>query len=422
MKKLLTLLLILTVISAQSQFSKYFHNRTLRIDYFHSGSEEVEYYLPDEMILEGKWAGPRENLINPFDYGNYKIMVYDSASNELIYGYSYSTLFYEYRSTETAKTTCGNFSESVVMPYPKYKARVEFYSRDKEMVWSKQYEMMVDPEDPYIRVTESDTYPVERIARGGNPKRNLDIVFLPEGYTAGQMGKFLSDCDRFRDYLFETSPYSENIKKINIWAVMAPSQEEGTDFPSKNIMVNTLLNSNFETFETERYLTTSDYKSVLNVSSNAPCDAIVILVNNPLYGGGGIYNFYAITTVDDDNSGFVFTHEFGHSLAGLGDEYYTSDVAVQDFYALDKEPAEPNLTTLVDFRSKWLDMMDPSTPIPTPATKEYHDKVGVFEGGGYMRKGIYRPYEDCSMNAVKFNNFCPVCKRAIRSIIEYYSR
>jgi hypothetical protein len=65
-------------------------------------------------------------------------------------------------------------------------------------------------------------------------------------------------------------------------------------------------------------------------------------------------------------------------------------------------------------------MLPAGTPVPTPATEEWKGKLGVFEGGGYMEKGIYKPLQDCSMNAIKFNNFCPVCKKAIVRMIEYY--
>jgi hypothetical protein len=236
------------------------------------------------------------------------------------------------------------------------------------------------------------------------------------------MEKFRVDCAKFRDWLFATDPYSEYEKKINIWMVLAASEEPGTDIPGDSIYRNTIMNSNFYTFGSERYLTTADYKSVRNLAANAPCDQVIILVNSEKYGGGGIYNFYAISTTGHLNSDLVFTHEFGHSFAGLGDEFYNAEVAVEDFYPLDVEPWEPNITTLVDFDSKWQDMLAPGTPIPTPADSAWQDKVGVYEGGGYMDKGVYRPYLDCSMNVIKFNNFCPVCQRAIERTIEYYSK
>jgi hypothetical protein len=112
----------------------------------------------------------------------------------------------------------------------------------------------------------------------------------------------------------------------------------------------------------------------------------------------------------------------GHLLGGLADEYYTSEVSVRDYYPVGIEPIEPNLTTLTDFESKWADMLDPSTPIPTPDSEKYQNVLGVFEGGGYVAEGVYRPWRDCTMKEAKYNNFCPVCAKAILKAIDYYTK
>ncbi|MCK7520132.1 MAG: M64 family metallopeptidase [Ignavibacteriales bacterium] len=93
----------------------------------------------------------------------------------------------------------------------------------------------------------------------------------------------------------------------------------------------------------------------------------------------------------------------------------------RNFIRLMLNRLDPNLTTLVDFDSKWKDIVEEETPIPTPDTDEFKDKVGAFEGGGYMEKGIYRPMHDCSMKSITVDNFCPVCKRAIQQMIDFYS-
>ena len=232
----------------------------------------------------------------------------------------------------------------------------------------------------------------------------------------------MDDAQRFKDYLLKCAPYSSLADKINIWVVPAASKQSGTDIPGKEIWRNTLFDSHFYTFGTERYLNTVNNKQVRDVAANAPYDQIYILVNSSKYGGAGIYNYYSICTADDKNSNFVFTHEFGHAFAGLGDEYYTSDVSVEDFYDLKSEPWEPNLTTMVDFDKKWKTLVEEGIPVPTPATKEFKDKTGVFEGGGYVEKGVYRPSLDCSMKSVKYDYFCEVCTRAIIQMVEFYAK
>ncbi len=174
-------------------------------------------------------------------------------------------------------------------------------------------------------------------------------------------------------------------------------------------------------FDLDRYLMTSDNKTLRHVASNAPYDQIFILVNTNKYGGGAIYNHYSVCVSDNPYSEYIFTHEFGHGFAGLGDEYYTSEVAYNEFYPLDVEPLDPNLTTLIDFNSKWKEMLDKETPVPTPETKEFRESLGVFEGGGYVAKGVYRPKQDCSMKSISVDNFCPVCESAIKQMIDFYS-
>ena len=216
--------------------------------------------------------------------------------------------------------------------------------------------------------------------------------------------------------------FKENKNKFNVLAIEAISEESGTDFPGENIWKNTVVNSNFYTFNSDRYLTTSDIKSMRNIASLVPYDNIIVLVNSKTYGGGGIYNFFSVVSSDNMFSEYVNVHEFGHAFAGLGDEYYDSDVAVENYYSFEKEPWEPNISNLKNFATKWKDLIEKDIPVPTPATEKYFKKVGAFEGAGYSAKGLYRPAYDCTMKSVSVNNFCPVCKRAIQQMIDYYSK
>jgi hypothetical protein len=167
---------------------------------------------------------------------------------------------------------------------------------------------------------------------------------------------------------------------------------------------------------------TTDYKSVCDVAANAPHDVIYILTNSEKYGGGAIYNYYALCVNQNSHEEYIFVHEFGHNFASLADEYYDSETAYEDFYSLDVEPTDPNVTTLVDFASKWKDLVDDGTPIPTPNEQKYRSVVGAFEGGGYVAKGVYRPRYDCTMKSISVDNFCPVCKRSIQKMIDFYTK
>lgn len=420
--KLLILLLSISInLFSQIKFEDYFLDKTLRIDYYHTGSGENEYYSIDELIEEPYWGGSKTNLIDKFDFGKYEVIVYDSTYQKIIYTRTYSTLFSEWQTTEEAKTTSRTFTETVVMPFPKNKIYLEFFSRNRKNNMIKKFEYAVDPNNVFIKKERAKEFESFRVYYYGESSKKVDIVILPEGYTNTEMEKFKQDCQKFTDYLFTKSPFKENKDKFNIWGVEAASEQSGTDFPSKGIWNKTLLNSNFSTFGTERYLMTMDNKSVRDVGSNVPYDQIYILVNTNEYGGGAIYNYYSVCVNGNRFSEKVFVHEFGHGFASLADEYVTDDVSYQNFYDLEVEPVDANLTTLVDFDSKWKNLVDTNTPIPTPETPEYKNTIGAFEGGGYVGKGIYRPMMDCIMRSNAASEFCIVCKKTIEDMINFYS-
>jgi len=421
MKAILVLLFTITVAYSQIDFDEYFEDKTLRLDYFHTGDSVNNFYSFDELIEEPYWGGSKVNLIDKFNYGRYKFEVYDEDTNTLIYSRGYSTLFNEWQTTEEANHTVKTFSETVVFPYPKNPVVVKFYAANRKNEWVQKFEFKIDPENYFIKTERIDEYKNFEVVYSGDSEIKVDIVIIPEGYTEDEMDSFKDDCERFTEYLFNSSPFRENKDKFNIWGIEAPSIESGTDIPKEDIWKKTLINSSFYTFDLERYVMSYDNKTIRNVAANAPYDQIYIIVNSDKYGGGSIYNHYSMSVTKNKYFEFIVTHEFGHGFASLADEYYTSDVAYQDFYALDVEPTDPNLTTLVDFESKWKDLVADGIPIPTPDTEEFKDKVGAFEGGGYIEKGIYRPAEDCTMKSIKVDNFCPVCKIAIQQMIDFYS-
>ncbi len=421
MKKIILLILFLYSFHAFADFSDYFYPKTLRVDYYHTGNEKMDMYSIDEMIEESYWGGSMKNLIDTFNYGNYKAEVFDLESGKLIYSRGYSSLFYEWKFTKEAKYITKTFTETFVMPYPKKDIRLVFNSRDSKGNFVSSFEFKIKADNYFIKKDSKNESAVFKVLNNGDPAKKVDIVLLPEGYTKSEMKLFKEDCEKFAKYLFEFSPYSENKEKFNINAVLAPSAESGTDIPKDNIWKQTILGTSFYTFDNERYLMTTDNKSVRDYASNVAYDQIYILVNTTKYGGGAIFNHYATSVNSNFMAKYIFVHEFGHSFAGLGDEYYTSDVAYTNIFDLGIETWRPNLTTLVDFGKKWKYLISEDTPIPTPDILKYRNSTGVFEGGGYQAKGIYRPAHNCLMKSFDTDEFCEVCKISIQQMIDFYS-
>jgi hypothetical protein len=387
-----------------------------------AGNSQKTLVYPVGMKEEQLYGGSHENLIDPFDYGNFKYEVFDAAENSLIYSRGFCTLFQEWQTTAEAKTIERSFYEVATMPFPKNRVRFVLSLRERSGIFSKLYETVIDPTDYYIRKEKPVNAAITKIYGPGDPQKCVDLAFVAEGYTADEMNKFRDDVKKMADVLFSEAPFSDYRDKINIWAVEAVSSDSGTDIPGDKIYNNTVLNSSFYTFGTDRYLTTQDIKSVNDYAALAPHDNIIVLINSNKYGGGGVYNYYSGTTVGHPLSPKVFIHEFGHGFAGLADEYYSSDVAYDEFYPLNVEPWEPNITTMVNFDSKWKKLVAKETPMPTPADDKYKNSTGLFEGGGYSAKGIFRPEMDCRMKSNGSNGYCTVCREAVKKMIEFYTR
>ncbi len=404
----------------QVDFAAYFEPKSLRVDFALSGHAREQSAALQQLREEPVWGGPVNNLLDPFGYGGYFVKVYDLQTNILLYSRGLNTLFEEWRTTDQAMKETQSWTNSITIPYPKKPVLFELLARERaDNQFYTLWKTEIDPASIFIDKSPLKKHQKVKLLYNGDPSGKVDLVFLSEGYTASEMDKFETDARRFTEALFQTAPFSERRDDFNVWAVKLISEDSGTDKSGEGIFLNTALNSGFYTFGLNRYLTTPDMKSIRDAVWDTPCDAIFILVNSPTYGGGGMYNFYAIGTADNARTISVFVHELGHSFAGLGDEYFSSEVAYNDFYNLKTEPWEPNITTLVNFEAKWKKMLPPEIQIPTLVQRDNPNLFGVFEGGGYMAKGIYRPMNNCTMRSG--TTFCPVCTKVIRQMIDYLS-
>ena len=401
-------------------FEQFFLNEgSLRMDVFQCGNSDSSHYVFERFIIEPHFGGSKVNLIDPFNFGTNRVKVIDAQTNTLIYSRGYNTLFSEWQTTDEARVMERCYEESVNVPLPRNEAYIILEIRNFDGVFEEVFSKLYDPDEIFNTTEQRYVFPVRDVLVNGAPESKVDIVILPEGYTAGEMDQFLQDCQNLSNVFAQAEPFASHINDFNFRAVLAPSEESGVDIPASHTWVRTILNSHFYTFYIDRYCTTRNYFSVKDVAANAPYDQIYILVNSSQYGGGGFYNFYSMSTAGNMSSSSVIVHEFGHAFAGLADEYEEPDNPLALLYNLNVEPWEPNITTLVDFESKWADLVAPETPIPTPNNSQYNNTVGAFEGGGYLTEGMYRPQRNCMMR--NYAPFCTVCSRAIEAVIEAHS-
>jgi hypothetical protein len=490
MKYICTLVLLTligrTPVQAQDFFEQHFNDQTLRIDYYHTGEAKSEMITLDKIFRGGPWAGNPDHCNIAPRLGNYRIEIYDIATNQLIYCFGYSSIFAEYQTTGPAvQGVKRTFHESVLIPLPRKPFVLVILKRDKQNIPVPVFTQNLDPGDYHIikekyKRKNDELIPV---LHNGNPHSSVDLVILAEGYQPEEREKFKNDLKYYTSLFFSIEPYKSRKNLFNITGVFSPSEESGTDEPRQGVYRNTLLNSSFNAFDLDRYCLDEDDKSIRDIAGQVPYDAILIMVNKDRYGGGGIYNWQTVFCTGSPWRDYVFLHEFGHAFAGLGDEYFASPVAYQDFFTPGVEPLDPNITILPDTANvKWKKFLSPGIKVPTEWGKATYDslnnriaslnaerdkameqmiksgaaaaaieetklgyqnqingvnqemddfinhhplkgKTGVFEGANYMSEGFYRPTIMSLMH--KFNehekSYGIVNEQAIIDAIQYYT-
>lgn len=456
-------------------FNDFFEDATLRLDYIFAGNAKEQHIYLQELKRQEKWAGRKSRLAEKFLSGNGQVTVKDHATQQTLYVTTFSTLFQEWLQYDEATKVDKAFETSYNVPFPKAPIDVTVTLTDNHQRVTTEMTHTVDPKDILIRRIGDNGIPFHYIwkpahALGENSSNHsakdeprngkgrnyvasdydpfagvditscIDLAIVAEGYTEAQMGKFYTDCQRAVDALFAWEPFKSLKDRFNVVAVAAPSREAGPTVPHHGVWHTTPAGSHYDTFYSDRYLMSQDMHRIYDLLSGVPFEHIMVLVNSDTYGGGGIYNQVTFSTSDHPTFKEVFVHEFGHSYAGLADEYAYDDMD-SEWYPADTEPWEPNITTLKDFNAKWADLMPKKQPIPTPLDPKVPDfkridkndpkamatlnratqVVGVFEGAGYQSKGCYRPAQECRMKINEVQDFCPVCTRAIQRITDFYT-
>jgi len=448
-------------------FDNYFKDKTLRVDFFHTGNAKEEMFAVDKVLSDGEWAGSKTILVDELELGPYFFEVIDKESKVLLYSRGFANIFGEWQTTPEAAEQWGTFHESIRFPWPLKPVTIIVKKRDAENKFKPIWSTDVDPSNRQVNPADRiHNEKVDVIVENGPSTEKLDIVILGDGYSISEMEKFRNDAQRLSNALLNTEPFKSQGKNINIRAIETPASESGVNKPHHGVYKHTPLSVSYSTFDSERYALTYDNKTVRDVASAVPYDFMVILVNERTYGGGGIYNLYTTVAADNKFSEYIMVHELGHHLAALADEYYTSAVSYEA-PKITLEPWEPNVTALLDKETlKWKDLVEGGTPIPTTWNKEafdkfgydiqkeresiranhlpetvmedlfirqmnkeneffstepYKEKTGAFEGANYNAKGMYRSQLDCIMYT-RHNVFCKVCQRSIVNVIDQYSK
>jgi hypothetical protein len=280
-----------------------------------------------------------------------------------------------------------------------------------------------------------------KIMDHGSASERWNLVIIGDGYRNAELSTFATDANNVVTTMFATAPFNDLMgfppvalsTAINVYRVDVSSTDSGADDPvacgGTGATPKTYFDAKFCNGGVRRLLVV-DSASVINVvNAQVPqWHAILVLVNSPIYGGGG----GAVCTASKAPQALeIALHELGHTAFGLADEYEYwagcgTDTANNNHPA--SEPTQPNVTIDSNRATiKWKSLIDAATPMPTTnnANCEVCDPqpspvpagaVGAFEGAHYYHCDAFRPEFNCRMRALN-NPFCAVCQEIIRGTI-----
>ena len=314
----------------ESSFDRFFTARTMRVDYFHTGKVGQEIISLDRVVDDGPWAGPRSKLIDSLDLGKYRFVIRDLASHRELYSRGFSSIYGEWETTPDARERHQTFHESLRFPWPKNPVEVIIEKRGARNSFVPIWQTVVDPASRAVnRALLEPVAEVHTIFESGPAPAKVDLLFLGEGYTAKESGKFVDDARRLAEALFAVEPFKSRRSDFNVRAIAPPSARSGVHRVRADQNRRSPMSVEYNIFDSERYILTLDNRGLRDVASAAPYEFVEILVNERQYGGGGIYGLHSTAAAGSEFADYLVIHEFGHHFAALGDEYYTSPVSYE---------------------------------------------------------------------------------------------
>lgn len=250
--------------------------------------------------------------------------------------------------------------------------------------------------------------PPVKVVDHGSSDQKVDLLFLPEGYTAGELNEFHAHVDHIVGLLQQQSGYSDSWTGFNVWRQDVQSRTSGTGLNGTPIETAFDTASGVAGLERCVFFTNpAGQEAALRLARTAGADATIVLVNSTQFGGCA--GDKIAVSGRPRNVADVVGHELGHALFGLADEYES-----------DHPSGVCTIGPNVAFSSRldalpWSDLVN-TDELPTPPTASF-GTVGAFEGGGYCARGRFRPTHNCMMRTLGAG-MCPVCKRELQRTMD----
>ena len=442
-----------------AQTSPIFAEGALRLDWRQRLAAGGENFTLERLRLERKWPGRRLKLTDGLDWGDYRLSVYDPASEVLLFRQGFDTGI-------SADAVAATTQFSVRFPMPQRPVRAVIEKRRGERTFVTLSTVAIAPQDSAIdRSPVATATRVDVIDAGGEPGAKVNLAILGDGYREAEYAKLANDARRAAGYLFAVEPLRTRKRDFNVSSVFAASADSGVTDPYLGLKKDTVFGCAYYSGGSERALADRNNHAVREVASAVPYDFLLILANARRYGGSAYFGGPAVVAIDSAAAKYLAIHEFAHAIGGLADEYYIPSAA-GPAYAGNIEPWHPNVTIAPE-KGKWRDLLSEPASRPSAWNKAAYDpyfasyvkryealraagagetavekfmdresrqqaallaqngnprKVGYYEGANGYAKGMFRAEADCIMFSLQTRHFCAACTAALEHMIDAHCK
>lgn len=262
--------------------------------------------------------------------------------------------------------------------------------------------LLVLPAPPPAYAQDAGSAAVVPVSVNGDPAARFSLVVMSDGYTAAEMPRYRAHLEKHLNVLWSIEPFRTYRNYINVYSVEIVSGESGiTCDPAVREQRKTPLGAHFtggcENPNARGILVNQDAARRYATRATPHFDQILVITNTDTYGGigGGV-----ATTSGGNSLGVLITpHELGHSLGRLQDEYTYLERGVPGGQYAGGEPSSVHHTLLTEAEmaaggKKWFRWLGDES--------ESGGKIGRFEGGQYMTRGVFRPSKHSMMISIGY--------------------
>ena len=245
------------------------------------------------------------------------------------------------------------------------------------------------------------TIPVYTIQKTRSDTENMVILICGEGYTKSQQQKFINDVKKVWEGAMQYEPYRSYADRFNVYALCTASESSfnngdstffdvvidkksgprisGNKSAWKNHIFERCIGPTFleqihdahipNKTDPDTFIWDDDKMYPPFYYVHKYINQFAVLVNTTQDFGGSHRNYksgihYLITPADSPRAQKTFTHELGHGLLELGDEYMTSATESTDYTSLNvaytHDPEKVKWKKMLGFRKTFTCHTNPS--------------------------------------------------------------